>query len=264
VEAFEALYASREEKSYYELLGVSEQVSADELKRTFKKIAGSLHIDKFMRFDLSEERLETLKKLFIVLNKAHQTLSDPAERREYDLGRQYAAQTSSHPSAGGEPSEASGGAAPTDLASLLRAEQLTREALTHIKQGNHELAQRKAESALQVNTEDPLTRAVLLYTQALELKLGGASAAVLNNSADQLEALTQEHEAREEPFYFLGMVRLNAGDLKRALVAFERAVKINPHYAEANSQLRFVQRQLSAPQKASATSKVGGLFGRRK
>jgi len=255
-----ALYQERDNKSLYELLGLTEQASADEVKTRFKKIAGSLHIDKYLRFDLPEESLDALKKLFILLNQAQQTLSDPEARREYDLSRQLSSRAAS----------AEGGAAPSgpsaqrDLGQLLQAEQLVREAIQLLKHSKVELAESKLSAARALNDDDPLGDATGLYIEVLKLRAQGASNAVINSVADKLEVLTGSYDSREEPFYFLGMARVMTGDMKRAVSALERAVEINPHYAEANSQLRFAQRQSQGGASAKSPKSGGGLFGRRK
>jgi tetratricopeptide (TPR) repeat protein len=198
------------------------------------------------------------------LNQAQQTLCDPDARREYDLERQFAQRSQS----GERPQEgAQAGTTATpqrDLGQLLRAEQLVREAINLVKQNKSDLAQAKLSEALTINEDDPLAGATQLYVEALNLRAQGASNAVINGIADKLEALTGSYDVREEPFYFLGMTRVMTNDYKRAVSALERATAINPHYAEANSQLRFAQRQLSNGSSTSKPKSSGGLFGRRK
>ena len=119
----------------------------------------------------------------------------------------------------------------------------------------------KLSEAKTINEDDPLAEATSLYIEALKLRAQRASNAVINGVADQLEVLTGGYDSREEPFYFLGMTRVITGDFKRAVSALERAVELNPHYAEANSQLRFAQRQLSS---SKSSKPSGGFFSRRK
>jgi molecular chaperone DnaJ len=64
--------------SYYELLGVSSSVTAEELKTCYKKLVFQYHPDR-NKDPKAEERLKQI-------TSAYETLSDPAKRRQYDDG----------------------------------------------------------------------------------------------------------------------------------------------------------------------------------
>ena len=61
----------------YAVLGVEKDVSTDELKRTYRKLALRLHPDK------NPGNQEALEK-FQEIGKAYAVLSDPAKRKYYD------------------------------------------------------------------------------------------------------------------------------------------------------------------------------------
>ncbi len=65
-------------KDYYTILGVSENATAEEIKKTYRKLAFKYHPD---RNPGSEERMKDI-------NEAYAVLSDPGKRREYDSLRQ--------------------------------------------------------------------------------------------------------------------------------------------------------------------------------
>lgn len=62
---------------YYDVLGVSRDASSDDIKKAYRKLARKLHPD--VAGAGSEEA-------FKEVTVAYQTLSDPAKRRQYDLG----------------------------------------------------------------------------------------------------------------------------------------------------------------------------------
>ncbi|WVR04088.1 hypothetical protein IAU60_001087 [Kwoniella sp. DSM 27419] len=66
---------------YYQLLQVDEEATADEIKRSYRKLALIHHPDK------NAHRVEEATKLFADLQHAYEVLSDPNERAFYDNHR---------------------------------------------------------------------------------------------------------------------------------------------------------------------------------
>lgn len=66
-----------EQKDYYKILGISEDASFDEIKKTYRKLAFQYHPDK------NPGNEELMKEL----NEAYAVLSDEKKRREYDFYR---------------------------------------------------------------------------------------------------------------------------------------------------------------------------------
>ena len=68
------------EKDFYKELGVSSDASPEEIKRAYRKLARDLHPDANPDNPAAGER-------FKVVSEAHNVLSDPAKRKEYDETR---------------------------------------------------------------------------------------------------------------------------------------------------------------------------------
>src|SRR5208283_5454305 len=64
-------------KDYYETLGVPRTASADELKKSFRKLARQYHPDVARDKKKAEEK-------FKEINEAYEVLSDPDKRKKYD------------------------------------------------------------------------------------------------------------------------------------------------------------------------------------
>ncbi len=75
-------------KNYYELLGIPENASPEEIKAAFKQKAVQLHPDKHAGNADMEER-------FKEINEAYQILANPYKKASHDLELQYARFTSS-------------------------------------------------------------------------------------------------------------------------------------------------------------------------
>lgn len=69
------------EKDYYKILGVDKNVSENDLKKAYKKLALKWHPDR-----VPPEKKEEAQAKFQEIGEAFDVLSDPEKRRMYDLG----------------------------------------------------------------------------------------------------------------------------------------------------------------------------------
>ena len=238
------LAAGLAETTHYEVLGVSKDADEKKIRLAFRALARKFHIDRFARYSLSPKESQALQKVFIAVNRANEVLSNPAERNEYDIALEMKAkgQISNSDAASGQ------------LERALRAEQVIRQALHVLRSGNVSAARKKFAEGLKLTPDDPLAQSGFVYSEFLIAQSQGAGVAVGARARERLIEITQEFEGREEPFFFLGRVHRSFGDDDAAAECFKRALKLNPHFGEASSELRHLTR--------SGRSKKGGLLGR--
>ncbi len=72
------------DRDLYEVLGVTKDASADDIKKAYRKLARKYHPDHNAGDETAEER-------FKEISHAHDVLSDPEKRKQYDLGPMYGA-----------------------------------------------------------------------------------------------------------------------------------------------------------------------------
>lgn len=91
-------------RDFYQVLGIPDSASADDIKKVYRKLAKQYHPDANPNNPSAVER-------FKEISEAHTTLSDPEQRKKYDQMRRLGAFTSSAPRRprGPGPGQAGGG-----------------------------------------------------------------------------------------------------------------------------------------------------------
>jgi curved DNA-binding protein CbpA len=70
------------DRDYYEVLSVEPNASAEEIKDAYRRLAFQCHPDRHQDTDEANRKMQQL-------NEAYAVLSDPVQRRQYDLPRGY-------------------------------------------------------------------------------------------------------------------------------------------------------------------------------
>ena len=243
------LYDVFKTQTHYEVLGVLREVDAAAVSARFRKLALDFHVDRFSRYQLAPETMKKVQEVFMALNRAHETLTSPPKRAEYDAQLEFAARGQSLLGASGAP----------DVGLIFKAEQQVRDGVMLLRNGNVAGARTRFAEALKATPGDVVARSGIAFADFLTAHAAqdrGASEA----ARTRLEEAAKENENREEPFVYLGRMYRTRGDDQRAVAAFKRALEVNPRCAEASSELRHLQRRTDG----AAEKPAGGLFGRKK
>ncbi len=70
-------------KDYYQILGVSESASADDIKKAYRKLAVQYHPDK------NPQNVKQAEAKFKEISEAYYVLSDPKRKQQYDQMRKF-------------------------------------------------------------------------------------------------------------------------------------------------------------------------------
>ena len=136
----QTLHAGLRERDHYEMLGVARDASLADIKRAYFAAAKRFHPDALGALGLADVRGQA-QEVFARIVQAYETLSDPARRRDYDLGL-----------SGEDAGEA---------ARLVQAEALFRKAEILLRAGNFNGAYEFLRPAVQLYPEEAAYQSAL-------------------------------------------------------------------------------------------------------
>ena len=236
-------------KSHFDLLGVTQDSTRDDIRQAFRKLARDFHVDRFAQYGIDDEARRAIQAVFIAINRAHETLTNDEMRREYEAETALRAK--------GQAVRPGGGHA---VQRALDAEKMIRSSLTLIKNAKYQTALDRLNEALEITNDDPLGLAAQAFAEFMVVQSRGNSPTAAGRAREKLEEVVKEMDGREEPFLYLGRVYRAQGKEDQAVEAFKKALQINQHCIEAASELRHLKRKSAEEQSKG----IMGLFGRKK
>jgi len=208
------------DQSYFEILGVEQSASTEELRAAFQKRAANLHPDHYRRSGDAVAHLAS--EVFAQLNIAYQTLTDSRRRSEYVLNQRKDQRD----------------------ADRRRESEQALEAEVQFQEGLRLLAQRSYERALEV-----FGRALELYPEAGEYHAHyGWTLHLCHPDQPDIASEAIEHVRRgiklagqrETSYLFMGRLCKVVGRVELAEKMFARAVQLEPGCVEALRELRLI------------------------
>jgi curved DNA-binding protein CbpA len=247
----ELLFASMDEQTYYEMLGVAKTASMDEIRASFMKMAAKWHPDRAP----TPAAKEAYQRVFAMVNEAHQTLSDETARDRYNRIVQ---------DGGGTP------AAQRKVLAMLEASSLAQKADIHYRRREFVEAEKLARQAAEMHRDDPAVVTVL--GAVLLEKTDAASLEEAIAALSEAVALAPKNDRAQ---VLIANAWKRKGDNAKALEHFRLAVEANPKNIDAAREVRLADMRAknapaqSAKKNESAEAKpaadksmAGGLFSK--
>ncbi|MGC6415946.1 MAG: DUF4388 domain-containing protein [Bradymonadia bacterium] len=242
--------------TYFELIGVERTASTKLIRHEFRKLARKFHVDRFSRYDLNEATRSIVQRVFIALNRAHETLTDADLKKEYELTLEYeAAAASRNKGANGSKKRSN----ESHLQDALQAEKLVQVAVAQLARGEAAPALERLNQALSITPDDPSAVAGKAFATYLISQSHGASKTATMKCQDQIRAVIKKAPHLAQPHYYLARTLRDSNELDAAIASYEKSIKLDPHLSQAVSELRYTRKR-----KEESASGLKGLFGRKK
>jgi len=231
---------------HFQLLGVSQDVPPDALRKAYFGLARQLHPDRLAALGISDDGKHA-QRLFAQINTGFAILSSPARRSQYvDVLRR-----------GGEAAVRAEQARAEDLARrILDAEEAFRRGELALRRDHPEGAVAEFELAVKLHPDEADYHALLAWAQFCAAP---DKVAIAQRTRTSLDRVIQRSPRSVTPRFYLGRVERMLGCDKDALRHFRDVLAAAPGHAEAASEVRALEARLQAGDKPG-----GGLFGRTK
>jgi CheY-like chemotaxis protein/curved DNA-binding protein CbpA len=210
------------EYDYYQLLGVPKNAPEGVVRQAYLDLARKYHSDAYSGLELGNAG-PALSSLFQRVNEAHETLTTPKRKAEYDI---YLAR------------KAAG--LPTDVGAVLKAEELFRKGEILLKAPGAPKAAQALEildQALALNDADPEFHVYRAYAAFRGTPTPEAAEQARESIRETLERAPNLSSA----YVFLGLIDRDMGADKEAIQNLEQALGMNGSDDFAKRELRAVQ-----------------------
>lgn len=233
--------------NHFELLGISQTASADEVGIAFVRAARQFHPDRLVSAGLQD--LQSLaEKILARINEAAMVLGNAGRRAE------YVASLAAGPQA-----------ARTNLPTLFEAENMFLKGEVFLKKGDHAKAVECFASASQGNPGEPQYRAYLAWARFDDPH--ARKEALVRDTLKTIDEVIRERPKFVRGFFWLGLLWKFLNEIDKAERAFREAVTLDTSFIDASRELRLIEMRKSKPAPGKSGSKPepshgGGLMGK--
>jgi curved DNA-binding protein CbpA len=252
--------AEAKDQNYYQVLGVPNDAPATAISAAYFQLAKRLHPDRLG--PEYRDVKDVVTKVFARVTEAHQMLSDPERRKEYDeLMR----------SGGGSADEQE------QVQRVLRAATAFQKAEVLVKKQNLVAAEAEILKAVE---DDPSQGDYIALRVWIQSQKPERATAALDDLIAELGQVIQKEESNERARWYRGQLLKRAGKDVLAIKDFRWVLERNPKHLDAAREVRLYEMrkgpaprpgpvprtaagpQRTGPQKVEEAKKDGGLLGK--
>jgi curved DNA-binding protein CbpA len=210
--------AARGGESYYDLLGVAPDAIPSVIQGAFFQLAKKWHPDR-LGPDLADVK-DLATKVFARMSEAHQILSDPSRRKEYDEVRK---------DGGGSAEEQE------QVQRVIRAATAFQKAEVLMKRNNMAAALEEAKKALELDPSQADYIALLAWLEASQLNPN------LDDIFGRIEKATRMEPNNTRIRWYRGLILKRMGKNGKAVGDFRFIVENDPRHVDAQREIRLYE-----------------------
>jgi curved DNA-binding protein CbpA len=230
-----------DKSTHFEILGVGQNATADEVGTAFVRAARQFHPDRLTSAGLAD--LQPLaEKILARINEAAMVLGNSTRRAEYVA------------------SLAPGAQAQQNLPSLLEAENMFLKGEVFLKKGDYSKAIDSFALAVQGNPSEPQYQAYLAWSRFDDPR--ARKEAIVRETLKTLEGVLKERPKFARGFYWVGQLWKFLNESGKAEEAFREAVQIDSSFIEASRELRLIEMRKGKAPARKAGAKGDGSKGK--
>lgn len=216
---------------HFQLLGVPQTATADEIRNTYYMLARKLHPDRLSAIGVVDEA-RSAQRLMAEINAAFGVLNDPKKRAEYVsiLGR------------GGESAIRAQEAQADEMAmKIMRAEEAFRIGEMALRRDQIPQALAAFQTAVELQPNESEYQALLAWAQ---FAVATDKAPLASSTRKLLLRAAELNDRSPTARFYLGRVERMLGREREALNHFQEVLRIKPSHSEAASEARVLEQRL--------------------
>jgi curved DNA-binding protein CbpA len=215
-------YLELKEKNYFEILGIKQDASKEEIKKVYFQLAKKYHPDKYFE-DTESEIKKTTEDIFRIISRAYDILIHDKERRKYEEFLRT----------GKSEEEAS-----REVNNIVNAEIQFQKGEVFLKKKNYDGALEAFNQAIELNPKEGEYYVYLGWTLFRKSHPGQESG--IKKAEEYIRKGISINPRISDAYVFLGNISKLKGSEAEAENQFKKALEYNPNCTEALREIRLI------------------------